>query len=778
MLVQALLAELAVERLDERVVRRLTRPAEVEGREEFIGSSRFDRAGRIDCDGRRRASACYACSSFHGPSGVFQDARFLLPAPLVIGATQRMMKKLLVVNVAAATLLSALLLFEVQPILSKFILPWFGGSPAVWTTCMVFFQTLLFAGYAYAHLSVSYFRPRIQALAHVALLLGAICMLPITPDAGWRLEAAGAPTWRILFLLAVSVGLPYFALSATGPLVQAWACRLGANGSAYRLYALSNVGSLAALLAYPFFIEPRYRLGEQTSLWGVGFTFFAGLCAAVALSVAVAGRADGPREAEPESDTSLLIRPRWRDRLVWLALPAMASIMLLATTNHVCQDVAVMPFLWVAPLALYLLSFVACFDHPRWYVARGWALAALVSAEILLAMGALRSNTTFHFSQELAPHFLALFALCMVCHGELVRRRPDPRYLTGFYLMISAGGALGGLFVILVAPHIFSSFAEWHLSLVIGCLLSVWVLFENKPESFVRRRFALVAPAVLAAFVVINSIPALSAARLGQLFVSARNFYGVVSVVERDSDDPAHHSVNLYSGRIVHGLQFVDAAKKHEPTTYYGRASGIGQVLAKAGGCHDLRVGAVGLGVGTLATYATPGQYFRFYEINDQVIDFARRYFSYLTDCRGTCDVVLGDARLSLEQEPPQRFDLLILDAFSGDAVPTHLLTKEAFESYRRHLVPGAIVAVHISNAYLDLGPVVAGLAEHFEYTIERVTSGGDPEQGVLVAEWIVLTPAKGETHEVRTSQSTTSGEPPRRILWTDDYSNLYEILK
>jgi hypothetical protein len=692
--------------------------------------------------------------------------------------TKQTTNRLLAGNYALATLLSALLLFEVQPIISKFILPWFGGSPAVWTTCMVFFQTLLFGGYAYAHLSVTYLRPRTQAIVHVLLLAGAIAMLPITPDASWKLEADSAPTWRILCLLTVSVGLPYFVLSATGPLVQAWVNRSVANHSVYRLYALSNVGSLVALLGYPFFVEPRFRLGEQTSLWAIGFVLFAGLCAAGAVAAA-AVRRTGAAEQESVEGGAKSVQISWRTRLAWLALPALASMMLLATTNHVCQDVAVMPFLWVAPLALYLLSFIICFDHPRWYVQRGWALAAMVGMLAAVAIGPVTTGLgiTLSFTQELGLHFFGLLALCMVCHGELVRLRPDPKHLTSFYLMISAGGALGGLFVSLVAPHVFSTFIEWKMGLVIGALLSVWVLFENQPNSFVRRRFAVLAPVVLLAYVGLNSLPALEAARYGEVFVSSRNFYGVISVFERDIDDPAKHTFNFCSGRIIHGVQFVDPAKRHEPTAYFGHTAGIGRAFAQVNPRKDLRVGVIGLGVGTIATYAQPGEYFRFYELNGDVLDFANKYFTYLSDCRGKCDVVLGDGRLSLEREKPQQFNLLVLDAFSGDAVPTHLLTREAFEIYQRHLAPDATVAVNISNCYLNLSPVVAGLADHFGYKQQRVTSPADPSQGLLLADWIVLSkPAQSGTPEVRTSDAEST--KAKAILWTDDYSNLFEILK
>jgi hypothetical protein len=580
-----------------------------------------------------------------------------------------------------------------------------------------------------------------------------------------------------LCLLTVSVGLPYFALSATGPLVQAWFSRSFADRSPYRLYALSNVGSLVGLLGYPFFVEPRFALARQTWMWAVGFAAFAALCALAAVSAAWARK---PATFDAAGESRIPDVPLgWKQRAAWLLLPALASMMLLATTNHVCQDVAVIPFLWVAPLSLYLVSFIICFDHPRWYWRRAFAVATLVALGGVMAVDKLitgGAGVAFSFQQELVLHLFGLFALCMVCHGELVRLRPHPRHLTSFYLMISAGGAAGGMFVSLAAPRLFSTFFEWRIGLVLGCLLAARVLFDSQPQSFFRRRFAVLAPVLLVVFIGLNALPQFQAAARHELFTSARNFYGVISVLERDVEDPGQHKFNFYSGRIVHGLQFTDPAKRREPTAYFGRSSGVGQALAEVADRKDLHVGVVGLGVGTLASYAEPGQTFRFYEINDNVLRFAEKYFSYLGDCRGRSDVVLGDGRLSLEREAPQQFDLLVLDAFSGDAVPTHLLTKEAFEIYKKHLRPDALVAVNISNRYLDLAPVVAGLADHFGYSMRQVHSPGNVELGQFPADWIVLS-ALGGVAETKTSDAAGS-LPRRKVLWTDDHSNLFDILK
>ena len=614
-------------------------------------------------------------------------------------------------------------------------------------------------------------------MVHIGLLAAAMWMLPIAPDLSWKLDADSAPTWRILCLLTASVGLPYFVLSATGPLVQAWFCRSFPGRSPYRLYAISNFGSLLALVAYPFYVEPHFAVGRQTWIWAAGFVLFAAMCALGACSAATAGRSKSSSATAGSSPSASA--PPWSVRLAWLALPALASMMLLATTNHVCQDVAVMPFLWVAPLALYLLSFIICFDHPRWYLRKLYAPAALV---LLLAVGAVDqlitggSGVAFSFVQEIALHFAALFCLCMVCHGELVRLRPDPRYLTSFYLLISAGGALGGVAVSLVAPLVFSTFFEWRLALVVGCLLAAWVLLEGQEQSFLRRRFVLIAPALLLGFVGLSCVPALQSTTGDEVHASLRNFYGVISVQERNIDDPNQRTVYFYSGRIAHGLQFVALRNAGEPTAYYGRPSGVGQLLTTLADRPALRVGVVGLGVGTLATYAEPGQYFRFYELNGDVERFADRHFSFLRDCRGRYEVVLGDARLSLERKPPQNFDVLVLDAFSGDAIPAHLLTREAFEIYARHLHSRSIVAVHISNRYLDLAPVVAGLAEHFGLESRRIVSAGDAAQGQFPADWILL--SRDPSALATIGPTAEANDPQQQVLWTDDHSDLFGILK
>ena len=719
---------------------------------------------------------------------------------------------------------SAFLLFQVQPILGKYILPWFGGTPAVWSTSMVFFQTLLFGGYAYAHL-LSRATPFGQLIIHWALLGAAVSMLPIAPPDAWKPTPGSEPTLLILSLLTATVGLPYFALASTGPLVQAWFSRAVPGKSPYRLYALSNVGSLLALVSYPFYFEPTFAVGQQAMIWTAGFVAFgvlSALCAlwawrgsreeaqAIRLERALArtgGRA-APAHAPPAEPI------RSSRRLAWVALPAFASAMLLATTNHVCQDVAVIPLLWVIPLSLYLVSFIVTFDHERWYWRRFYAVAGLVTiggASLVDQLITGGTTASFHFVQELSLYFAALFCLCMICHGELVRLKPEPRRLTEFYLLISAGGALGGLLVSLAAPAVFRTFFEWKLGLLGGGLIAALVLLDSRGDSAMLRRFQLAVPLLLLLFLGANYLPQLAGGG-GQLHVNARNFYGTVTVIERNVDDPAQHLRQFYSGRIVHGLQFVAADRRGMPTAYFGPGSGVGRAFAhlhKQGplpgreeigtgispsstntgknttglgaspiSSRPLRVGVVGLGVGCLAAYAERGDYFRFYEINPQVVEMAQRYFTYLSDCPAPFDIVLGDGRLSLEAEPPQEFDLLVLDAFAGDAVPTHLLTREALAAYRRHLSADGTLAFNVSNRYLDLYPVVSDLAREGHFQVLRTYSDGNEAFGQFPAQWLVLT-RSAELIEAE-PQAAAQGQWPARDIhpWTDAHTNLFEILK
>ncbi len=617
---------------------------------------------------------------------------------------------------AVSILVSAFLVFQVQPIISKTILPWFGGSPAVWTTCMLFFQVVLFGGYAYAH-GLNRLHPLLQAVIHLSLIVCAILLLPITPDESWKSTAVTSPTLTIMHLLAVSVGLPYFLLSSTGPLLQAWFSRTNHATSPYRLYALSNVGSLAALLTYPFLVEPNMTTNSQSATWSAGFGVFA-ICCAFCAWIAWKSGSRGPNALVESARNKAVAKPTLQCRITWLLLAAFASAMLLATTNHVCQDVAVIPFLWVIPLSLYLLTFIICFDKEAWYVPKLFAVGVLLTAAGASGIRLLIADPNLWV--EVALYFSFMFFVCMMCHGELVRRKPSSDYLTLFYLMSSAGGALGGVFVALLCPAIFSGFFEMNLGVLVGYCFAAWIAFSGtlaRSDSPQPKRLIGSGIAFLGLLLVIR----VQLAEIGSPRLDARrNFYGTLHLEEEATDNPQRMGLYMYHGRIAHGFQFADPQKRRQPTMYFAVASGAGITLQRYRQEKPIRVGVIGLGAGTLAAYAQPGDYYRFYEINPDVCELARHRFTFLDDCLGTSEVVLGDARISMEMESAQNFDVLVLDAFSGDAIPMHLLTEEAFKVYRRHLKKDGVIVANISNRYVDLVPVIQRVAERFEYQTRR----------------------------------------------------------
>ena len=670
------------------------------------------------------------------------------------------------------SLLGAYLIFQVQPVISKFILPWFGGSPGVWTTCMLFFQVLLFGGYSYAHLLAGW-KPKKQALVHGTALLVAILCLPIAPDAALKPTGAEEPVARILWLLLRTVGLPYLVLSATSPLVQVWFSHQYPKRSPWRLYSLSNIGSLTALLSYPVLIEPRWDVETQTWIWSAVFGVFAVLMGWCAFANVKRGE-----EITPEADPHPLAethgsKPTWLRRALWLLLPGFASMALLATTNHVCQDVAVIPFLWVLPLSLYLVSFIICFDHPRWYLRAAWALPAMGLLFLATGMYSLPWDWNPGFFTELGVYLGAMFLICMVCHGELARLKPGVRYLTEYYLLMSAGGAVGGLVVSIVAPFVFNTFFEWSIMLIAGFALVAWVAYRGLPLKGIGWRigWAVVALAAL--------IPMIQwECTFGERLARVRNFYGVLSVTDYEDDETNEPLRSFICGGTIHGRQSRAPGRSREPLTYYGRDSGIGITLADFTGKPDARVGVIGMGAGTVACYAEKGQTYRFYEINPAAEKLALTWFSFVSDmqARGAkYEVALGDARLSLEHEEPQHFDVMLLDAFSGDSVPVHLLTSEAFELYLRHLQPNGVIAVHLTNHYLNLAPVVQRVAK--EHGLQSIRVASDSKPGCYAADYVLLTrdSAFVARHAPVIPTYAKDVDVP---LWTDHRHNLFQILQ
>jgi len=672
---------------------------------------------------------------------------------------------------AVTILLSAFLLFQVQPIIAKAILPWFGGSAAVWTTCMLFFQLLLVAGYAYSHWSIRALKPRTQTLVHLALLAAAIAALPILPDAGWKPVGEADPSLRILGLLAASVGLPYFLLATTSPLVQAWYARAGHGAMPYRLYALSNLGSMLALVSYPFVFEPWLPTRVQALGWSVAFVAFAIACGAAAWRSRSA-----PAEI-PAFAAGAAAPPRPGDYALWAALAAAASILLLAFTSHLSQNVAPIPFLWVLPLALYLLSFILCFEGRNWY-RRRYYLPLLAAGFVGVA---LTLHREFHNPQlwVMVPLYcVTLFVACMVCHGELARMKPHPRYLTAFFVALSVGGALGGVFVGLVAPRAFPDLYELPVGIVFAAALAGIVLARDRagfPGD--RGQRAAVAGAAFFTAVLAGALAWIYADLASGVRLLTRNFYASLKVYDSDRGPDAMRV--LTHGTITHGKQFIDPARRDWPTTYYGDTSGIGRAIEAKRALGAVRIGVIGLGAGTLVAYGRPGDAVRVYELDPQVVRVALKEFTYLGDTKAGLDVILGDARLSLEAEPPQSFDVLAVDAFSSDSIPVHLLTAEAFAVYFRHLKPDGILAVHISNRYLDLKPVLKEAAAKLGKEARIVEDDSNDEKGTYGTTWVLFADSAAAFEREPLAGAVEALTAERSIrLWTDDYSDLYAILK
>ena len=665
---------------------------------------------------------------------------------------------------ATTICLGAFLLFLIEPLIAKLILPWFGGSAAVWATCLVFFQTALLLGYLYADATIRRLSPRRQSVVHLGLLLVSLLWLPIAPQIFWRSHVAVDPAWRILGLLTFSIGLPFLLLSSTSPLLQTWYARRSPDRSPYHLFALSNLASLLALLSFPFLIEPRLSSHHQAALWSIGYALFA-LCCVLSAWISRDYSPIAPATAETSQEEAA---PALSTKALWLSLAACSSMMLLAATNHLSENVAPIPLLWVVPLALYLLSFAMVFAKHKFY--SRWFVARLLAVALGAAGYAIYDSSITHAIQISVPLFCsALFVVCFFCHGELVQRKPSVRYLTSFYLTIALGGALGAVCVGLLAPHILSGIYELPIVLLLTAILASVVLWR---EGWSARIFWACVTVSMGAVLVYN-VRTMRESTVAMM----RNFYGALRIQEFKTGLKLPYR-SLVHGTIEHGAQYLSFPENRNPTTYYGRRSGAGLALRF---CCDgpKRVGVIGLGSGTLAAYGKPGDSFRFYEINPQVVSVANGWFTFLKQSPAKIEIILGDARLSLESEPSQQFDVLAVDAFSGDAIPVHLLTKEAFAVYFRHLKPGGILAVHTSNTYLRLAPVVKMLAEDADYASRLISSDEDTTMMVSPADWVLVT----RNQEFLNKQETFVGSenivvPPHLRLWTDDYNNLYEILR
>lgn len=665
--------------------------------------------------------------------------------------------------------LSAFLLFQVQPILAKLVLPWFGGAAAVWTISLAFYQLTYLLGNLYAHLLIERGGLRLSARLHATVLLLSLVLLPILPNSSWQPQGGEEPSWRILGLLAATVGLPFLLLSATSPLLQAWHTHGREGARPYRLYALSNAGSLLALLSYPVLVEPLLSTRHQAWIWSVAYGGFVLICAVTAFRQ--------PRAARPATEAADGQRPGGKLQLLWLGLAATASALLLSVSHHISQNIAAVPLLWIVPLSLYLLSLILCFEGRNWY-RRALFLRLL---PVLLGGMAYALSPEFENAgpQLLIPLFcLGLFVCCMTLHGEMAELKPHPQFLTLFYLMVAAGGALGGIFVAVVAPRIFRGFYELPAALGTCAFLFLMVL-HREPRTSPRR----VAPPALWALtglagLLLAFLFHVAQSQGQQALVMVRNFYGVLRVNDVAAAPPRPAMRRLRNGTIVHGAQILDAARREDPTTYFGPQSGAGVALTLARQRGTIRVGIIGLGAGTLAVYGRSGDRYSFYEINPLVVDVAHTQFDFLSRSAAQIEIIPGDARLSMEREAPRGFDVLLVDAFSGDAIPVHLLTREAFALYFRHLQPQGVLAVHVSNRYLDLPPVVEAAARDLGARAAKVTSSDDPANAISQATWMLVDRPNAADGAAGTTETATSEEERVVRTWTDDYSNLIEILK
>jgi SAM-dependent methyltransferase len=682
--------------------------------------------------------------------------------------------------------LSAFLLFQVQPLIGKMLLPWFGGSAAVWSTCLLFFQLLLLLGYLYAHWISSWLTSKKQGLVHISLLALSIMMLPIMPNSTWKPMGSEDPTLLIIGLMAMTIGLPYFLLSTTGPLLQAWFAREKPGAVPYRLFALSNSGSMLGLLSYPLVFEPRLSMSDMSVAWSATYVVFTLLCAMLAWRcLRVHGAAHGHaavNESERERERG---RPSASRLMLWVVLAACPAVLLMAVTSHLTQNVAPVPFLWVLPLALYLMSFILCFESGKWY-RRIWYLplfiawVGVMNVDLLNRIG---ESGEYAVWMSIALYCGGLFVSCMLCHGELAKTKPHPAHLTSFYLMIALGGALGGILVAIIAPHFFNNNYELPLGAIVTALVIVTRVHQEVLRSRSDRpgkRLQLTATTAMALAVALVAIlAAIGTARKNDGYqVLVRNFYGTLSVA--DSDDDGHIERQLSHGAILHGTQYLETARRRWPTTYYGDNSGAGMaVLATRHNGQQQRVGVIGLGAGTMAAYGRAGDYYRFYEINPLVVQLARSEFTFLSDSPAVVETAMGDARLSLEREQGQRFDVLVVDAFSGDSIPVHLLTREAFAVYFRHMKPDGILAVHISNHNLDLAPVVKHASDYYRKEARLVESDDDDSRGLIGSTWMLISDHANVFNAGTLKGNATTIDPvPGMRPWTDDYSSIYTILK
>jgi hypothetical protein len=668
----------------------------------------------------------------------------------------------------AAVFLASFLLFLVEPIAGKELLPFLGGSAAVWITCLVFFQTALLCGYVYAH----WLARRSQWTLHLALLgaaaVSAIFWAHRTLESGAQSEH---PVTAIFSALSISIGLPFLMLSTTSPLLQVWWARLRGGAIPYRLYALSNLASLLALALYPALIEPHLALRTQRIAWAAGFACFALLGAALTWKTRAAAQDIASQPAlDAVEERNAPAAPLYH-KLLWVLLPMGAAMQLSAVTSYLTANVAAIPLLWILPLGVYLLTLILAFQFPR-LLPRG-----IVSRFLIVMLGGLgymliNIDTALPMSVAIGFFLVEVFFACLFCHSEAYGLRPArASESTLFYLLFAAGGALGSSLIGLAAPLIFSFNYDITLTFLVTALLALLVTWR---AGWSQRLLWSVAAVLMGVLVFL-----VHRASERDTILSVRNFYGCLRV-KQDHGYPGATRRVLSNGTIEHGTQIfgTDLLRKM-PTTYYGEDSGAGLALRFCCGQGPRNIGVIGLGAGTLAAYGRPGDRIRFYEINPAVQPIAANLFTYIRDSGARVDVVEGDARASLTHEEPQRFEVLVVDAFSGDAIPLHLLTTEAVALYQTHLAPDGILAFHISNQHVNLGPAIALLAKAAHMTARIVSSPSNDERGEFSATWVLVSNNQAffAQPEVAAHPSAPKELPGLR-LWTDDFSSLVPVLR
>ena len=676
--------------------------------------------------------------------------------------------------------LSAFLLFQIQPMIARFILPWFGGTAAVWTTCMMFFQTVLLLGYLYAHILRRNFRPVVAWSIHLVVLAIAAALVSVVPTEGLKPTGQEHLTLGILTVLAATIGLPFFVLSTTGPLIQAWQSTSHQGQSPYRLYGLSNLGSMLALLTYPFLIESWFPLADQAMIWTIGFFVFTVCCCWSGWQALKYSQWREKSESDSQSDSA----PSMVRVFSWTVLAMTASIVLLATTNLLCQEVASFPFLWILPLALYLASFIICFDRP--------ALYRRIVFTPLLIVGAIASIVLVHLDVlaglglQIAGLATVCFAASMTCHGELERLKPASKFLTSFYLWVSVGGALGGVFVCIAAPNWFDGFYEFHIGLGISLIVALFAIMvanysdagdgqssTNKIGGWMLALGLFVALGVVACSLVYFLDPSYHEG----VVYRGRNEYGLSSVLD---DGTTRRFIN---GRIGHGAQSLDPEQAANSVGYYVEGSGVAvafQSLRNSRSGGSLKSGVVGLGAGAMASWLASEDEMIFYEINPMVERIARDHFDFLSQSKGDCQVVLGDGRIQLQRELEQTgshgFDLLFMDAFASDSIPVHLLTAESFDLYFDHLKPDGILIIHITNRFIDLRPVLLQHAK--DRNIDPILIDCQPEGQSVKTRWVLFTRNRDVLQSSFVADAKRDWPDDLEPLgWTDDFGSVVGLL-